>query len=202
MGWTPTQWVTAVAGVLQVVGVVVVVLEAVRLRQLFGVRSHSLAFRVAEFVRQRWPLRRHRVIQTTATMAATSGASGTLTATVSRPTELEDRVSRLEFEMDASIVQRDSDQRQAVERHAQVLLKLGETEARIDQALGEQLKTLEAATSARAPMHLWGVIALLAGLGLSIAPEAIVTAWQWEPGWLRAVTVVALVVLPTFAKGT
>jgi hypothetical protein len=202
MGWTPTQTVTAVAGGLQVVGVLVVVIEAVRLRQLFKVTSHSLAFRVAEFVRQRWPWRRSQTKETSVTIDSTSSFSGNLTMKVSRPSGLEERVSRLERDIDERNERRENDQRQAAERHAEVVTRQAATDARLTDALGEQRKTLEDATSARAPMHLWGVMALLTGLGLSIAPEAIVTAWQWEPEWLRAVTVVAIVVLPTFAKGT
>jgi hypothetical protein len=51
-------------------------------------------------------------------------------------------------------------------------------------------------------MHVWGVLALLTGLLLSISPDAIVTAWQWETWWFRSGTIAALAIGSTFVKGT
>jgi hypothetical protein len=202
MGWTPTRIVTAIAVGLQVVGVLVVVVEAWHLRRLFSVDSPPLLFRVIALVRQKWPWRRARRQETTAKMDATSTFSGSLTSTLSRPTALEDRVSRLESDFDELVEQRANRQRQVDERHADVVRRLDATNSRIDQGLREQRKTLERATSARAPMHVWGVIALLTGLALSFWPEAIVTAWQWEPWWLRVAGIVGLVVGLARVPGT
>jgi hypothetical protein len=202
VGWTPTRIVTAIAVGLQVVGVLAVVVEAARLRRLFSVDQPPLLLRGIELVRQKWPWRRPRVLQLSGNSAATTGGSGTLTMKVSRPSALEDRVARLESDVDALGEQRASDQRQAAERHADVVRRQDATDARISEAGTEQRKTLEAATGARAPMHLWGVIALLVGLALSFWPEAIVTAWQWEAWELRVATMVALLVGLARVPGT
>jgi hypothetical protein len=205
MTWTPTKIVTAIASALQIVGVLVVVWEAWRLRRLFSIASSPILLRGFQFVRQKWPFRRRRLITVSAgDSALVIEGAAVASVTPFRPDSMaiKDRVARLEFEavmLQSELAKHASEQDQ---RHRDLLRRLEETDERISRDVRGIHERMETASGVREPLHVWGVEAIIVGLLLSIAPDWVVSVWQWESWWMRMVTIVVLVAMLAGVPGT